>query len=165
MTAAQALLLLRERWHIPLVAEPVTDPGAMLAPADIPGLLRALLDCMDARVAMAVALWLSLLEDVPPLPADWPQADRRRVGYLADVGRCLRLQRDEGELQWNIEAFCGVASQPWTDRLTLFPSPAPVLPASLLGLRWGMLEVVDAADYAGFQRLFLQARDARGTQA
>jgi len=158
MTAAAALSLLRSRWHIPLLAEPVPTASALLAPADEIGLLEALLPILDARVSMAVALWLSLLDGIPPLPPAWPQADKRRVAYLADVARALRLQRGEGEPAWSAEGASGLRPGDWPDRLPLFASVAPVLPASRLGLRWGISEVVDAADFAGFQKLFLETR-------
>lgn len=162
MTSAAALSLLRARWRIPLVATPMAPTEAVLAPAEFVDLLRALLDVLDARVTMAVALWLSLLEDLPRLPAGWSEADRRRVAYLADMARCLRLQRGHGEVPWSPSAVAGIEPASWPSRLPLFESVAPSLPASLFGRRWGILEVVDAADYAGFQRLYLTSLTLRG---
>jgi hypothetical protein len=155
MTAAAALSQLRSRWRIPIVAATPPSVDVVVAPADIAGLLRALLDVLDARVSIAVALWLSLLDDIPALADDWSELDRRRVAYLAEMGRVLRLHRHEGEPSWSVPRVAGLEPSSWATAVPLFDSFAPVLPASLPGRRWGIVEVVDVADYAAFQRLFL----------
>jgi hypothetical protein len=161
LTAVRAFSLLRAGWGIPLGSRAEEADLVPSRPVGVIDLLRALLRALDARGSLAVALWLSLLDDLPALPSDWTEADRRRFAYLAEMARCLRLQRGDGELPWSAEAACGLRAGAWPHRLRLFDSAAPELPASRLGRRWGVAEVLDATEFAGFQRLFLTSRAAR----
>jgi hypothetical protein len=148
----------RHEWGIPLLAGPPESGDRSLSPASI---LRAVLEGGDARVVLAAALWLSLLEDGPELEGEWSDPDRRRVGYLCEIARCLDLLREEPATRrpssWP-QRVAGIAPQYASRRVPLFVSPAPPVPSSRFGVRWGIVEVLEFAEYAALQREFLLRR-------
>jgi hypothetical protein len=147
------------QWGIPLLA-PGGIPEARPSPSDI---LAAALGGRDARLAMGVALWLSLVEPGMDLGGPWSEEDRRRIGYLCDIARCLRMLRGDSRrgrpARWP-ERVAGLAPRRWSSSVPLFASVAPELPRSLFGRKWGVAEVIPFSDYAAFQRQYIERREA-----
>lgn len=149
------------RWDIPLLA----PEGLRRPPAVSPqGILRAALGGRDARLIMATALWLSLVGPDIEIGGEWSDDDRRRIGYLCDVARCLRRLRGE-DMRGRPPSWPGRVAGIRPGRrqrpIPLFDSVAPVLPASMLGIRWMVSEVISFSDHAAFQRLYLRRLSAR----
>ena len=127
--------------------------------------LRTVLREGDARVIQAAALWLSLLDVPILLRGEWSEGDRRRTAYLCEIARCLGLLRGERESRrpssWP-RRVAGIQPAPWHERIVLFPSPAPPVPPSRFGDRWGTVEVLAFSDYAAFQRKYHDHRREQG---
>jgi hypothetical protein len=142
-------------FRIPLLAGPELSGDESLAAASI---LRTVLAAGDARLVVATPLWLSLLDAPVVLGEGWSGEDRRRVAYLGEIGRCLGLLRGGAGIarapDWP-RRIAGLEPAAFPGRIDLFRSPAPPLPSSIFGDRWGVVEVLAFSDYAAFQRKYL----------
>jgi hypothetical protein len=155
---------LAHRWEIPLLAGPVRPGDSEIEPLEV---LEGVLRDADARLILATALWLSLVGPVPILPPPWTESDRRRIAYLCELARCLgRLRGDVPRAHgpgWPARVS-GIEPRTWPERIPLFASPAPEVPATFPGTRWGILETLAFSDYGEFQRRYLRCRN-RVTEA
>jgi len=141
-------------WGIPLLAGPARPGDRSLESTTV---LRTVLREADARLVLAGALWLSLLDPALLLPGEWSATDRRRTAYLCEVARCLGLLRDEPASRrppdWPART-AGIEPAVWARSIVLLRSPAPPVASSRFGDRWGIVEVIPFSDYAAFQRKY-----------
>lgn len=79
------------RWGLPLLADPMRPDDEALEPEAV---IRIVLRAHDARLTMALALWLSLVAPGIRLEGDWSEEDRRRVAYLCELATCLERLRN-----------------------------------------------------------------------
>jgi hypothetical protein len=149
---------LAHRWQIPLLAGPARPGDGEVEPLEV---LEGVLRNADARLILATALWLSLAGPIPVLPPSWRESDRRRIAYLCEIARCLGRLRGElprGHGSGWPSRVSGLEPRTWPVRIRLFASPAPEVPATFPGTRWGILETLAFSDYGEFQRQYQRGR-------